>query len=240
MRVEDKELEGPELEREQRVESAAQEREEAPLPVLAGDEIRDVGLEHRSRVLDALQLILAREQVNLGLLYLPARETQALEALQAAVTGADSVGEFVFAEDRRSLLEQALAVLQQNVTHGEPAQVAELQSRFTELTDRVTTLRDELENLEDSQEERDEWHIAARWGYGPGGSAAPDTTDKPKPGADGDARLDGPEREQPAKVSTLAGPGPAIEKLPAPTTLGDDAEIAAAAAKHPWWKRKRG
>lgn len=237
MRVEDKELEGPELAREQRVEPAAQEREEAPLPILAGDEIRDVGLEHRSRVLDALQLILAREQVNLGLLYLPARETQALEALQAAVTGSDSVGEFVFAEDRRSLLEQALAVLQQNVTHGDPAQVAELQSRFTELTDRVTTLRDELKNLEDSQEERDEFHIAARWGYGPGGGDAPDTTEKP---ADGDARLDGPERKQPAKVSTLAGPGPAVEKQPAPTTLGEPAEIAAAAAKHPWWKRKRG
>jgi len=232
VRAEDKQLEGPELEREQRVDTTAQEREQ--LPVLAGDELRDLALDHRSRLLDALQLILAREQVTISLLYLPQREALALEALQTAVTGADSVGEFVFAEDRRSLLEQALAVLQQNLTYGEPALLAELQAKFDTMTERVTELRAELLNLEDAQEEL----IEGRDRGMDHGTAEP--TDEPKPAPkDDDTRLDGPERPQPAKPSTLAGPGPAVEQRPAPTTLGDAAEIAEAARKHPWWKRTK-
>jgi hypothetical protein len=161
VRAEEKELEGPDLARDQRAESASVHDEER-LPEVGGESIRDTQLEHRSRVFDALQLILAREQVTVSLLYLPQREAHALEALQAAVTGTDSMGEFVFAEDRRSLLEQALAVLQQNVTQGNPAQLAELQSRFETLASTVGELREQLVDLEDAQEEIDEFHQAAR------------------------------------------------------------------------------
>lgn len=232
MRAEDKQLEGPELEREQRVDRP-QAHEEEEMPVLAGEEVRDVGMDHRSHLLDALQLILAGEHVNLGLLYLPQRETLALEALHAAVHGSDSVGEFVFAEDRRSLLEQALAVLQANLTYGEPAQLAELQSKFGLMAGQLAELREQLTNLEDAQEERDEFHNAAKLrSEDSDGEQDDDEKPKPKPKpADGDkeptlaefvstltgpalaepakpaSMLEGPARPEPAKQpSTLAGP----------------------------------
>jgi TolA-binding protein len=152
VRAEEKELEGPELEREERTRDEA-EIEEEELPVASGEELVDVELRHRSTLFDALRLVMAGENVNVSLLYLPQRETHALEALQAAVNGQDSVGEFVFAEDRRALLEQALAVLQQNVTHGDPAQLAELHAKFDELTGQVGELRERLTSLEDAQED---------------------------------------------------------------------------------------
>src|SRR5690349_6216666 len=126
MDKEDKELEGPELARDQQHEQALTEQhEQEELPEAVTETVRDTGFDHRSRLFDALRLILAGEAVNVSLFYLPQREQHALEALQAAVHGSDSVGEFVFAEDRRALLEQSLAVLQQNLTYGEPAQLAE-------------------------------------------------------------------------------------------------------------------
>jgi hypothetical protein len=226
VRAEDKQLEGQDLEREQRIEAS---RAHAPeeLPAFAGEEVRDVGLDHRSRLLEALQLVLAGEQLDLTLLYLPQRETHALEALRTAVGGRDNLGDFVFAEDRRSLLEQALAVLQQNLTYGEPSQRAALQSKFEALTAQVGELRATLADLEDAQEERDEFHQAAK----PGAAGETDDPAPPKPGAQddatkvSDASLDGPER--PPRVQ-------------APSTLGDPAELAEAAAKLPWWKRLRG
>jgi hypothetical protein len=104
---------------------------------------------------------------------LPQRETHALETLQAAVKGSDEKGEFIFAEDRRSLLEQALAVLQQNVTYGDPAQMAALQNKFDGLVGQVGELRAQLVNLEDAQEEIEEWHNAHERGI------EPETDDKP-------------------------------------------------------------
>ncbi|MBA3398268.1 MAG: hypothetical protein H0T89_36920 [Deltaproteobacteria bacterium] len=257
MRAEDKQLEGPELEREQRVDRP-QAHEEEEMPVLAGEEVRDVGMDHRSHLLDALQLILAGEQVNLGLLYLPRRETLALEALHAAVHGSDSVGEFVFAEDRRSLLEQALAVLQANLTYGEPAQLAELQSKFGLMTGQLAELREQLSSLEDAQEERDEFHNAAKL-RGEGSDGEQDDDEKPKPKSDEDkeptladfvSTLTGPARPEPAKPPSMlegpAGPEPAKPpsmlagpELPAPpphvSTLADDSPspISGRKAKKP-------
>lgn len=213
MRAEEKELEGPELERDMRVEAGRQEEhEEEELPIQAGEEARDIAMDHRSRLFDALQLILARQEVNVSLLYLPQREALALETLQAAVTGKDTMGEFVFAEDRRVLLEQALAVLQQNLTYGEPAQLAELHAKFDALTNNVAELRAELTNLEDAQEELIE-------GRDRGMEIDGDRDDKPKPGKPEDASLTGPDRPEPAKPpSTLSGPErPAPAK--APSTL---------------------
>ncbi|HSK00144.1 MAG TPA: hypothetical protein VK932_02840, partial [Kofleriaceae bacterium] len=204
MRAEEKELEGPELEREERThEPAAHEEEE--LPELGGEELRDVELPHRSTLFEALRLVIAGEEVRVDMLYLPQRETRALEALQAAVTGRDSLGDFVFAEDRRPLLEQALAVLQQNVTYGEPEQLAELHAKFDELTEQVGELRERLLGLEDAQEDilEDKVRRVAE------AAAAADRGDKPKPapGPPEDAALDGPERPaEPKPPSALGGP----------------------------------
>lgn len=202
MRAEEKELEGPELEREERTrEVAAHEEEE--LPVIGGEELRDLELAHRSTLFDAIRLVLAGEHVSIGLLYLPQRETHALEALQTAVNGHDSVGEFVFAEDRRSLLEQALAVLQQNVTHGDPEQVAELHAKFGEVAERVAELREELYDLEEAQDE--DFDLEQLWAKAEGEGDQGDKGDRP--GKPEDAALDGPERPEPPRpASTLSGP----------------------------------
>ena len=153
MRAEEKELEGPELEREVGLEVEEAKEEEEELPVLATEEVVDAELLHKGRLFDALQLILADEKVNVSLLYLPQREANALEFLQAAVTGQDSMGEFVFAEDRGVLLEQALAVLQANLTSGDQGKLAELHAKFDQLSERVGTLRAELLSLEDAQDD---------------------------------------------------------------------------------------
>jgi hypothetical protein len=266
VRAEDKELEGPDLEREEQTRDAAAHEEEE-LPALGGEELRDLELAHRSTLFDAIRLVLAGENVTVSLLYLPQRETHALEALQAAVRGQDSLGEFVFAEDRSALLEQALAVLQQNVTHGEPEQLAGLHAKFDELTSRVAELRHRLVNLSDAQDDL----FDEKRQYGEVVPADEgDQDDKPAATADAvDAALDGPERpEEPAPPSTLAGPerpaepappstlaGPERPEEPAPpSTLSGEplpdqprppselaAESAAAEApKQPWWRRPFG
>ena len=104
MRAEDKQLEGPELERAQRLETGIEQGHEE-LPVLAGEEVHDAELAHRGRLFDAIQLILSRGQLNVSLLHLPQREAHALEFLQTAVTGRDvNLGKFVYAEDRSAML----------------------------------------------------------------------------------------------------------------------------------------
>jgi hypothetical protein len=156
VRAEEKQLEGPELEQavttERQIES--EERQEEELPQLAGEEVRDAELQHRSRLFDALRLIVEGEQLTVSLLGLPQRETHALEALQTAVNGRDvHMNGFVFAEDRKVLLEQALAVLQANLTFGDSAELAELHGRYDSLVERIGALREELTNLEDAQDD---------------------------------------------------------------------------------------
>jgi hypothetical protein len=153
VRVEDKELEGPELERAQRLEVEELHEQEEELPI-ASEEVQDVGFEHRGRLFDALQLIMDRQQLNVSLLALPKREAMALEFLQTAVNGRDvNMGEFVFAEDRGAMLEQALAVLQQNLTHGSASELATLHAKFGALTSQVAELRGHLLDLEDAQDD---------------------------------------------------------------------------------------
>jgi hypothetical protein len=153
VRADEKQLEGPELEREVGLEVEEAQEEEEEMPILSVEETKDAELAHRGRLFDAIQLILADEKLNISLLYLPQREANALEFLQAAVTGEDSMGEFVFAEDRGVLLEQALAVLQANLTQGDQEQLTELHSKFDQLSERVSTLRAELLSLEDAQDD---------------------------------------------------------------------------------------
>ncbi len=237
MRLEDKELEGPELEREQRLETLESEtlhgERDKELPEHAGPEVQDLELEHRSRVLDAVQGILARQNLSIPMLYLPQRETRALEALQAAVDGRDrSMNTFVFAEDRGALLEQALAVLQQNLTQGDAGTLAALHSKYEELVGNVAELRDELYGLEDAQDDLldlDEHQIKSRRG-------APDTTDDDvEPDSvtgfiasalNALASVAQVEGEQPFR-STLVGPDlPEVEKAPS-TLEGPELKVEA-------------
>ncbi len=154
MRLEDKELEGPDLEREQGLEQLEDETREhdKALPAHAGPQVVEV--EHSHRMFDALQAILNGENLSIPMLYLPQREALALEALQAAVTGRDrSMNTFLFAEDRKSLLEQALSVLQQNLTRGDSATLTALHAKYDALTENVANLRGELLGLEDAQDD---------------------------------------------------------------------------------------
>ncbi len=203
MRVEDKELEGPELERAHRLEVEDARRGEEELPVFAGEEVQDLELEHRGRLLDAIQRIMRGEQLTLSQLQLPQRATFALEFLQTAASGRDGLGEFVYAEDRRALLEQALAVLQQNLTHGSSPALAELHARFDNLTSQVGELRGELLKLEDAQDDLFEQRDA------PSKAVAADETD-----GDADAEpANDLARESVTARSTLEGPErPAVEK----------------------------
>jgi len=216
MRVEDKAIDGLDLERERDRELTPLEREEDELPENARDEIAGLSRSQGSDVLSAIQAILNGDRnVEVAKLNLPERETRALEALQAAVTGKQpGSGTFVFAEDRENMLEQALAVLQPMLTRAEPEVAAAFARDHARITAQVTELRASLVNLEDAQEEV--FHHAPA----PAKTGTPDTTDKPdvKPGE-----------------STLTG-GPEVTRAEAPTTLGDPKEIAEA-QRRPWWKR---
>lgn len=281
MRIEEKEIDGLEIEHaeRQRETSLAQEREatartEGELPEFAGEQSRDIERERGTRLIDAMRQLLAGEELAISQLGLPAREAKALEALKAAVTGRNETDMFVYAEDRRSLLEQALAVLQPNLTSGKESELAEMAQSMEQLTRAVGSFREALGSLGDAQEEligedKKAYELAAAPG---------DKDDKPKPKpSDPDAprpatTLTGPERPVPAKpATTLVGPevkpdpkpastlstGPEVKAAPkpesmlstgpevkpepdAPTTLGDEKEIAEVEKKKPWWRRPFG
>jgi hypothetical protein len=264
LRQEAKEVDGFELEKaeERKRESELVEDDEEQLYDLDGKPAFERELDHASVVAAAMQRILEREHIVIDVLGLDRREQRALEALKTAVEGRDQdIHAFVFAEDRRALLEQALAVLQPNLARlgGELLHT---------LVKEVAELRHRLDTLEDAQEE------AEHRDPGADTSEASDTDDKPEPDDDAFATeterakpqssLTGPEREpEPKPQSSLTGPGRTPEPKPQssltgperepepkpqssltgpelpepkkpPTSLGDPEEIAAAV--RPWWR----
>jgi hypothetical protein len=268
VRAEEKVVDGPELERDEGKESLEHEDVEE-LPVLVDEQVVDRELEHRDQVLAATRAILARGTLVIDTLQLPKRELIALEFLKAAVDGRDrALAKWIYAEDRRDMLEQALAVLEPILEHGDATMVGDLD----DVRVQVGELRSRLSNLEDAQDEllvEDDGEVKAET----------ESTDKPE----GDASLDGPERpaepkkpttlggparpDEPAKPTTLVGPeirespksstlgglalpdepaksttltGPALpDEAAKPTTLGDAADIEKAQAT-PWWRRMFG
>ena len=237
LRAEDKEVDGLELEREteRQRQSELEKEDEEELPELQSSEDRDT--EHRGQVIAAMRMILEGEHVVVDELRLPARELRALDALKAAVDGKDGkLSQFVYATDRKNLLEQALAVLQPNFVSGD-AQHAQLLGTYHDLIEKVADLRSGLVELADAQDEmlHGNTHLAVAKADG-------DTDDKDD--ADGDkpkksTLAGGPEVKRESTKSTLAD-GPAAKDEPkGPSTLGDPAEVAAA-QKTPWWKRALG
>ncbi len=197
MRQEDKEVDGPELEQaeERKRENELVEEKEDELHDLDGQPERTVDKEKGSSVLAAMRAILAGEQVVINDLKLDKRHQIALEALKTAVEGKDQeLSRFVFAEDRRTLLEQALAVLQPEL-----ASIDQLGQPFDDLLKNVMELREKLNILEDSEEELVEgrFHDVAK--------AETDSDDKPDDSPDDDMSLTGPERKLPPKPRTTLG-----------------------------------
>jgi hypothetical protein len=228
--LEDKQLEGRELDRELRQE----ERKQDELPVVT-EELIDLELAHRGQVVDAVQLILDQHPLAVSRLGLPQREERALAALQAAVAGRDpTLGTFVYAEDRQRLLEQALAVLQQNLA---------IDERYGDLGQRVCELRHELSHLEEAQDELIDEHrepvmtkpvedaepaeesltdFIASALYALAELPHQSTLDGPEPVVDKrDSSLDGPERAFERPASSLAGAERTFEK-PASSLAGPE------------------
>jgi hypothetical protein len=258
LRQEEKEVDGYELEQaeERKRENELIEDDEEELHDLDGKPEQEREQERTTVVAGAMHKILEGEHIVVNNLELSQRELRALEALKTAVDGRDQqFNSFVFAEDRRTLLEQALAVLQPDLATlskiGGPP--------YETLVKEVAMLRGELHNLAEAQEEAAHEHVEAK-------GEATDTDDKPEP--DADQSLTGPERKVSKPASSLTGPerkeepkppssltGPERKEEPKPpssligpelkaeakpaTTLGDEKEIAET-AKKPWWKRITG
>jgi hypothetical protein len=228
LRQEEKEVDGYELEQaeERKRENELIEEDEEELHDLDGKPESERAQERTTLVSGAMHKILEGEHIVINNLELPKRELRALEALKTAVDGRDQqINGFVFAEDRRALLEQALAVLQPDLaTLGKIGGAP-----YETLVKEVAELREQLNKLEEAQEEIEHKPVEAK-------AEASDTDDKPKP--DDDQSLTGPERTIAKPASSLSGPERKEEPKPV-TTLGDVKEIEEA-AKKPWWKRSTG
>ncbi len=215
MRYEDKEVDGIDLELAQehgREGVVTEDRAEA-VPELRPEELEV----SENLALEAMRAILERRHLVINDLGLPQRELRALEALQAAVSGkSGELSQFVFASDRRDLLEQALAVLQ-------PKAMDEQSKPFLDVVKHVGALRHDLKELEDAQDNL----LEANQRIGVV-KADTDTADKP----DDDLSLTGPER--PIKKPTSELEGPALpEQKPTETTLGSKQDLAEAQISEP-------
>jgi len=249
VRLEDRQVEGKEFEKDlHREKSPLEDKRTQDLEGMGDDELRSTGRDRPERLLEVMREILENQgDVDLSRLGVSQREYRALEAIRVAVTAKSAdTHQFVYAEDRRMMLEQALAVLQPDLISHDAKVVGEMQEQLASLTSKVTELREQLQSLEDGQGEsllRE--HVETK--------AEDSETDAKPADSDGDKKssLYGPERKQAAKpASTLTGPevkqekpastltGPE-RKQPAaqPTSLGDADEIAAVAKKKPWWRR---
>jgi hypothetical protein len=272
VQLEDKLVDGREAahaESQQRVDVLEHGQETLPGPMV--EAVQDAGLERRGQLLGAIRMILGRQTLMVGHLHLPQRESRALEALQVAATGKScDLGQFVYATDRRDLLEQALAVLQPDLTHADDQTARELHAQLADLSERVGELRQVLTDLEDSQDEVLEAHqkAALEQGVTPPSdkpTPAPSDPDAPRPAttlvgpelpapASTPTTLVGPELPAPASTpTTLVGPelppapalastltGPELAPEAPPASSLGDADEIAAWAKLPWWRRPFG
>ena len=253
MRAEEKEVADHELARETRTEEVREEQTEEQLPEL--EATTDLAAAHQSEIVAMIRAMFAGDVVQFSTFDLPQREHAALAYLQAAVTGKDPrYQKFAFADDRRDMLEQALAVLEPILGD----RVVELE----DITQHVAELRERLTNLEDAQDELMLDDKALE-------KATVDVGDKPIP-LDGDplpaiakpaSSLTGndlPKTEKPP--TSLTGPelpeaqtsrkkpsalvdGPAIEPEPKGTTTlvdPDDPPSKVPKGTTPWWRRPFG
>lgn len=108
---------------------------------------------HHDAIMGAVLAIIERREVSLDELELSEQEQSALEALRTAFDGKDPrYAEFVYAEQRRELLEQALAALQPALAL-DLSHASELRLTYDRIVEEVTELRERLEQLEDAQDD---------------------------------------------------------------------------------------
>jgi hypothetical protein len=215
-------LEAAHIESRQREDMEDRGAEVLPEPVV--EAIHDAALELRNQLLGAIRMILDRQTLTIASLHLPAREARALEALQVATSGRSTdLGQFVYASDRRDLLERALTVLQPDLLHADNHAARELAAQVGDLSERVADLRSELSDLEDAQDELldGDQKAALEAGQAPPGPpkpkppAVPSDPDAPRPATS----LTGPELPpRAAPPTSLTGPELPPDR-PAPTSL---------------------
>lgn len=193
-----------ELQQREDVEAQGEEQ----LPEVEAEAVHDASAQLRNKLLGAIRLILSDEDFEVERLKLPEHEARALESLQVAVTGRGDLGQFVYAYDRRDLLEQALAVLQPSMAGVGSKAEREMAGQFEDLSERVAELRGKLSNLEEAQDEVEgQLRREHEQGVGP-----PADKPKPKP-SDPDA---------PRPPTTLTGPDVPAEKAKPTTLVGPD------------------
>ena len=209
MQLADKLVDGLEAAHEEsRQREDVEERGEDQLPAPIAEAMKDAAEELRNQLLGAVRMILDGQHLNVAMLKIAERERLALEALQVAVSGKSSdIGQFVYASDRRDILERALGVLQPDLLHASAAIEGALSAQFSDLGTRVADLRESLSDLEDAQDELLDGEQKAAQAKGDGEG---DKGDKPKPPSDPDA---------PRPPSSLNAGGPEAVPVDAPSTL---------------------
>ncbi|HET7505129.1 MAG TPA: hypothetical protein VFK02_29120 [Kofleriaceae bacterium] len=217
MQLEDKLVDGREAARaEAQQREDVLERGEETLPAPEAVAMREAGSERRNQLLGAIRMIFERQTLTVAELHLPTRETLALEALQVATTGrAADTDQFVYATDRRDMLERALAALQPDLIHADDQSARELAAQLADLTEQVAELRHQLTELEDSQDELLEGHQKEALASG---AAEPGDKPRPKP------KPSDPDAPRPA--TTLTGPEPPEAAPPATTLIGPEVREA--------------
>lgn len=119
-------------------------------------EVRVPDRSHHDDVLAAVRQIFSdrdRRPLSFDDFDLSIQERSALESLRSAHAGKDArTNLFIFAEQRREMLEQALAALQPVLTLG-VHEVPEFQEAYNDLVKQVGDLRERLANLEDAQDD---------------------------------------------------------------------------------------
>jgi len=159
-------------------------------------------------------------------------EKAAMRVLAEAVRGTEleDEGDMIYAEQRLSMLNQALAVLQPTLAMGLAPELADVRDSYDTLVDEVTALRDLLLSKEDAQEEMFAQDRVVE--QGEGGDTDDDDDDETAAEKERKAKEQRakakpvesvPEPGQPARPSTLAGkPGdPAVAQPTRPSTAYD-------------------
>jgi hypothetical protein len=200
LRQEDKEVDGPELEQaeERKRENELVEEKDDELYDLDGQPEHAVEKDRAGAVMEAMRRILGGEQIAIEELKLSKRHEVALEALITAVQGRDPrLSRFVYAEDRRTLLEQALAVLQPEI-----ASVDQRSSMFDDMLKNVGELRGRLDTLQDAEGEEQVIHRHEE----SKAESDQDEDDKPDEAKEDESEIGFEETIPPRPVTTLGDP----------------------------------
>lgn len=187
---------------------------------------------HHDDVLAVVQAIFEERTESMPVLdelELSVQEKSALQALQTAYTGRETrYNTFVYAEQRRELLEQALAALQPMLALDVSAS-AELRETYERMVEQVTELRENLLNLEDSQDDEVLMREALKKEEQESDDADQDDGDRDADAATGEktgektsALFDGPAApDKVAARSTLSEGPPLAEPAPEKSSLFD-------------------